>query len=126
MRACQEKNEIFSGGRGGACICEREKGDQNQKFVEFERYFTVRGQKKRSWARNSLGGGEAFYFLTVFFCYRGTVNHLGGLIEGFAGARCGGGQKKQKNKYSIPLLRRLTSSLALDGWVSNLFPINFN
>ena len=97
MCACQEKNEIFSWVRGGACVCEREKGDQNQKFVEFERYFTVRGQKKRFWTRNSLGGGAVFYFLTVFFCYRGTVNHFRGPYRGVClGARCGGRVKKTK------------------------------
>ena len=124
MYACQEKNGKFSGVRGGACVCEREKGDQNQKFVEFERYFTVRGQKKRFWTRNSLGGVAGSCFLTVFFWYLGTVNHFRGPYRGVCWGAVRGAHKK--NKYSIPLLRSLTSSLALDGWVLNLFPINFN
>ena len=92
----KEKMKYFQG-RGGACVCEREKGDQNQKFVEFERYFTVRGQKKRFWARNSLGGAAVSYFLTVFFCYLGTVNHFRGPYRGVrvGGRGAGGVQKKQ-------------------------------
>ena len=120
----RKKMKYFQG-RVGACVCKGETGDQNQKFVEFERYFTVRGQKKRFLARNSLGCGAVFYFLTVFFCYLGTVNHFRGPYRGVCVGRVAGGGHK-KNKYSIPLLRRLTSSLALDGWVLNLFPINFN
>ena len=121
----RKKMKYFQGRVCACVICKMEKSDQNQKFVEFERYFTVRGQKKRFWTRNSLGGGAAFYFLTVFFCYLGTVNHFRGPYRGVCwGALRGDGA--QKNKYSIPLLRSLTSSLALDGWVSNLFPFNFN